>query len=167
MTDFHSNANPVTAPTDPATEQGVNNLIKQDGLAAKVKIESADAALGDAATRITQKIKDESVKQLKMVENQSAELIIPITIPTISLPDIGSITQRVGGVFNSIQTPDTTKLNAALDAAATVRSPAAMDQFKERKSGQVATKSSLKISQLISLLATVNSLRNMLQKKKV
>jgi hypothetical protein len=168
MTDFHTNANPVTAPLNSATEQGVDNLIRQDGAAvAKAKIAGADAGLGDLALRITRKAKDEAKKPAKMLENRAASFIQPITIPTPTLPDIGSITQRVGGVFNSIQTSDTKKLNAALSAASTIRSSASMEKFKERKSGQVAAKSALKISELVALLATINSLRNMLQKKKV
>ena len=58
------------------------------------------------------------------------------------------------------------RLNQALGAATPVRSLAALDQFKKKRSAQVAAKSTAKISELIGLLATVNSLRNMLQKKK-
>jgi len=192
MTDLHANANPVTAPIDPSTEQGVNSLIAQRGqsvvqnqvVAADAalgnasliaqrgqsvvqnQVVAADAALGDLSIRMTKNIADEGKKQSKIVENAVADLIKPVKIPSPPLPDMSSITKRISTIFNSINTPDTTKLNQAISLGSVTRSSAEMDKFKNKKSSQIAAKSSLKISTLISLLSTVNSLRNMLQKKK-
>ena len=166
MSDPHAGGNAVETPLNSSTSQGVDNFIKQNPRDANNKLAAADTALAGAQTRITNRIADESKKQAQLAEARAANLIRPVKVPIPTLPSMSSITPAVNSVFKDVHTPDTDKLNQALGAATPVRSLAALDQFKKKRSAQVAAKSTAKISELIGLLATVNSLRNMLQKKK-